>query len=44
MRIVFKGAVLLFIVIMALSVMSCMKKADTELFVYKSPDFHFDRS
>jgi len=39
MRTILKGAVLLFIFIMALSVMSCAKTVDTELFVHKSPDF-----
>ena len=39
MRTILKGAILLFIVIMALSVMSCTKAVDTELFVHKSPDF-----
>jgi hypothetical protein len=39
MRTILKGAVLLFVFIMALSVMSCAKTVDTELFVHKSPDF-----
>jgi hypothetical protein len=39
MRTIFKGALLLFIFIMALSVLSCAKTVDTELFVHKSPDF-----
>ncbi|KAF0155732.1 MAG: hypothetical protein FD159_2033 [Syntrophaceae bacterium] len=39
MRAILKGAVLLFIFIMTLSVMSCAKTGDTELFVHKSPDF-----
>lgn len=39
MRTILKGAVLLFIFIMALSVISCAKAVDTELFVHKSPDF-----
>jgi hypothetical protein len=39
MRTILKGAVLLFIVIMTLSVISCIKAVDTELFVHKSPDF-----
>jgi hypothetical protein len=39
MRTILKGAVLLFILIMALSVMSCAKTVDNELFVHKSPDF-----
>jgi len=39
MRPILKDAVLLFIFIMALSVMSCAKAVDTELFVHKSPDF-----
>jgi hypothetical protein len=39
MRTILKGGVLLFLVIMALSVMSCIKAVDTELFVHKSPDF-----
>ncbi len=39
MRTIFKGALLLFIFIMALSVMSCAKTKDNELFVHKSPDF-----
>jgi hypothetical protein len=38
MRTTLKGAVLLFIFIMALSLMSCAA-VDTELFVHKSPDF-----
>lgn len=41
MRTILKGTILLFIFIMALSLMlvSCAKKVDTELFVHKSPDF-----
>ena len=39
MRAILQGAVLLFILIMALSVMSCANTKDNELFVHKSPDF-----
>jgi hypothetical protein len=39
MRTILKGAVLMFIFIMALSLVSCAKAVDTELFVHKSPDF-----
>ncbi len=36
---ILKGAVALFICIIALSVISCANTADNELFVHKSPDF-----
>ncbi|MEN6638445.1 MAG: hypothetical protein ABFC95_04520 [Smithella sp.] len=39
MRKILKSALPLFIFMMALSVMSCAKTADNELFVHKSPDF-----
>ena len=39
MREFIKGAVPLFIFILAFSVMSCANTADNELFVHKSPDF-----
>jgi hypothetical protein len=39
MRTILKCAVLLFILIMALLVMSCANTVDNELFVHKSPDF-----
>ena len=39
MRTILKGAVLLFIFILAFSVISCAKSVETELFVHKSPDF-----
>lgn len=39
MRTTLKSALPLFIFIMALSVMSCAKTEDNELFVHKSPDF-----
>ncbi len=39
MRTILKSAVLLFIFILAFSVLSCANTTDNELFVHKSPDF-----
>ena len=39
MRDVLKGALLLLVFIMSLSMLSCAKTSDTEVYVHKSPDF-----
>lgn len=39
MRTILKAAVLLLVMMMAISVLSCIKAVDTELFVHKSPNF-----